>query len=569
MKGGFAIAAVAAMATGASAINHRHAHEVFHNKRVEEHKTCGCTTIWETITGEPTLVFPPPSSSSTPTPSTTSTPEPEPTTTAPVEPTSTVHFPVPTPEPITCPTPGTYTFPATTVTLTDTTTVCAGTTTHVPEGTHTFGGSTTVVDTPTTITCPVATVTTIDGVVTSTIISTELACPTAGTYTCGPITSTVTEECDIEYPFPTVYPPGTYTAPELVVTVTETNFVTYCPYTTSEAPKPPKPTSVAPPPPPPAPTTTKAPAPSPEVPEVTETEEVEVEEVEEEEEEDNSKPPSGSFDGTLGSNGDHYGITYTPYDSQSGECKSASAVEKDIAEIKADGFNVVRVYSTDCNTLDTVPPACEKHGIRMIIGVFVKASGCSYDVPEIKEQVDKIAEWAQWDLVDLFVVGNEAIMNNFCSGSQLRELIKVVKTKCSTYTGPYTITETLNIWQRKDVSSSICDVVDYTGANIHPYFNSEVEPSSAGDFVQGQLDLLDEICPGKKAFNLECGWPTDGVCNGSACPGSSEQVEAIKSIREKCGGRTVFFSFENDMWKEPGDCLCEQSWGSKTCFSSL
>lgn len=55
MKGGIAVAAMAAMATGANAVNHRHAHEAFHHKRgPEANETCGCTTIWETITGEPT-----------------------------------------------------------------------------------------------------------------------------------------------------------------------------------------------------------------------------------------------------------------------------------------------------------------------------------------------------------------------------------------------------------------------------------------------------------------------------------------------------------------------------------
>jgi hypothetical protein len=58
MKGGIAAAAIAALATGANAINRRHAHEVFHNKRVaESDETCGCTTIWETITGEPTRKY--------------------------------------------------------------------------------------------------------------------------------------------------------------------------------------------------------------------------------------------------------------------------------------------------------------------------------------------------------------------------------------------------------------------------------------------------------------------------------------------------------------------------------
>lgn len=55
MKGGIAAAAIAAMATGANAINHRHAHELFAAKRgAEVEKTCGCTTIYTTITGEPT-----------------------------------------------------------------------------------------------------------------------------------------------------------------------------------------------------------------------------------------------------------------------------------------------------------------------------------------------------------------------------------------------------------------------------------------------------------------------------------------------------------------------------------
>jgi hypothetical protein len=136
---------------------------------------------------------------------------------------------VPTPEPITCPTPGTYTFTATTVTLEETTTVCVPGSTHVPSGTHVVGGVTTVVDTATTVTCPVGVVTTLpDGIVKSTIISTEYVCPTAGTYTIAPITVTVSEECDVDFPVPTSYNPGTYTAPEQVVTVTDTDYVTVC-----------------------------------------------------------------------------------------------------------------------------------------------------------------------------------------------------------------------------------------------------------------------------------------------------------------------------------------------------
>lgn len=57
MKGGFAAAAVAALAFGVEASHHRHAHEHLFKKGMNETGemcTPGCTTIWKTITGEPT-----------------------------------------------------------------------------------------------------------------------------------------------------------------------------------------------------------------------------------------------------------------------------------------------------------------------------------------------------------------------------------------------------------------------------------------------------------------------------------------------------------------------------------
>lgn len=451
---------------------------------------------------------------------------------------------VPTPHPTTCPTPGTYTIPATTITVKKTTTVCDATSTKVPSGTHTVGGVTTVVVTATTVTCPVATVETSGTVTTSTIRMTEYVCPSAGTYTIAPITTTVTEETVLVYPTPSVCNPGTYTAPEKVVTVTKTQEVVYCPFTSkglpTSTPAPVK--SQAPPPPPPA-STKVAPKPQP------------------------SKAPSNNNKG-LTSDNDAFAMTYTPYEPSNGACKTGAQVDADIAAIKGAGIDTVRVYSTDCGTLDTVGSACDKHGVSMIVGVFVKASGCSINTPEIAEQVKELSGWKGWSKVKLVVVGNEAIMNNFCTPQQLKQLVIDVKSAChSQFPGPYTISETLNVWQRGDVSSAICGVVDVTGANIHPYFNGQVTPDSAGDFVQSQLDLLANICPGHDVINLECGWPGEGNCNGEACAGPSEQAAAIKSIRKKCGNKTVFFSFTNDFWKDKGSCGCEQSWGAAKAFS--
>lgn len=490
-----------------------------------------------------------------------------PTTTAVVVPTTSAVV-VPTPIVHTCPTPGTYTFPATTVTVTATTTVCAATTTEVPAGTHTVGGVTTVVETSTTVICPVAHVSTSGTVVTSTISLTTYVCPSAGTYTIAPTTTTVTEATTITYVVPTSYVPGVYTAPKEVVTVTKTDYTTICPLTksglptTTAAPAPPAVTTQAPPPP--AVTTAAAPKPVVvlSVPAV-------VPSPAPKQQQQQQSSQSGSpkiITGELRSTSDIFGLTYTPYQPSTGHCKTADEVDADIASLKQKKVPVIRVYSTDCDTLENVGAACKKHDIQMIIGVFVKGTGCSYNSPDIKKQVDAIASWSSWDNVELFVVGNEAIMNNFCTPQELRQLIVDVKSKCPGYKGPYTISETLNIWQRQEVASAICGVVDVTGANIHAFFNSNVAPHQAGDFVAGQLEILKGICQGNDVINLESGWPESGNPNGLAVAGKQEQAIAIDSIRKKCGNKTVFFSFENDLWKAPGTCNCEQSWGMSSLF---
>jgi exo-beta-1,3-glucanase (GH17 family) len=254
-------------------------------------------------------------------------------------------------------------------------------------------------------------------------------------------------------------------------------------------------------------------------------------------------------------------MTYTPYTS-SGDCKSATAVMADIAVIKAAGFSVVRVYSTDCSGLVNIGAACEASGVRMIVGVFISNTGLS----GAAEQVSDIVNWGKFSIVDLIVVGNEAVFNGYCSASALAAFITDAKSKFSAagYSGQCTTTEPLNTWQAN--SAALCDVVDVVAANIHPFFNADVEAANAGPFVASQLKIVDALCPGKTGINLETGWPSDGTCNGKACPGPENQAIALKSISEHAGGKSVMFSFVDDPWKPAGEFGCEQHWGAVHIF---
>ncbi|KAK2821824.1 hypothetical protein FQN49_007635, partial [Arthroderma sp. PD_2] len=267
-------------------------------------------------------------------------------------------------------------------------------------------------------------------------------------------------------------------------------------------------------------------------------------------------PPGGGLGG-----GEKWGMTYSPY-TDDGQCKDAAAVQKDIAVIKSTGFTTVRIYSSDCDGLKNVGDACKSNGLKMILGVFISETG----IEGAKKQVTDITSWSQWDLVELIVVGNEAIHSGRTDAGSLAGFISSAKGsfKGAGYNGPVTTTEPTNVWEEN--GSALCGSIDVLGANLHCFFNPDVTAGDCGKFVAGQIELLGKICPGKEVVNLETGWPNKGNPNSLAIPGLSEQKEAIKSLISEVGSKSVFFSFSDDPWKAPGPFDIEQHWGCINLF---
>jgi exo-beta-1,3-glucanase (GH17 family) len=424
------------------------------------------------------------------------------------------------------------------MTVTESTTVCGATSTEVPSGTHTIGGVTTVVETGTVVTCPYATVKPTGTTVTSVIEYTTYTCPAAGTYTVVPGTVTsVPSATTIVYPTASAITPGTYTKPESTLTITRTDTDYYCPYETSTAL--PSSTAVASSP---APVATTA-APTSVAPTSSSTTST-------------AQPTSSGLTGA-----GQYGMTFSPY-TASGNCMTQDEVTKNIQTIKDKGFNLVRVYSTDCSSLEYIGSACKSLGMNMILGVFIESTGVS----GAQEQVEAINSWAQWDMVELIVVGNEAITSGYVTASQLASFVSSAKSSFSSagYTGHVTTTEPINIWETYG-ASNLCSVVDIVGANIHPFFNSQTTAAQAGEFALSQYKILQNIC-GKDVINLETGWPSAGSANGVAVPGPAEQKTALHAIAQTIGSKSIFFSYANDDWKSPGAFGVEQFWGCANVF---
>jgi exo-beta-1,3-glucanase (GH17 family) len=227
----------------------------------------------------------------------------------------------------------------------------------------------------------------------------------------------------------------------------------------------------------------------------------------------------------------------------------------------------VRLYATDCSGLQNVGGSCKKHGLKLIAGVFIESTGLG----PAAEQVAEIVAWGKqgnWANVEMIVIGNECLFNGYVTAGQLAGFISTSKAafKAAGYGGPCTTTEPVMSLQKN--APALCDSIDVVAANIQPFFDGTTSAADAGSFVADQLKLVGEACPGKDAYNLECGWPSNGQTNGAAVPGPSEQRAAIGSILDSSvASKTVIFAFQNDAWKGPGDHGVEPYFGCADILS--
>ncbi|KAJ9494028.1 hypothetical protein H2202_010456 [Exophiala xenobiotica] len=278
-----------------------------------------------------------------------------------------------------------------------------------------------------------------------------------------------------------------------------------------------------------------------------------------------AKPSGGSHGGSPGisANGNSWAMTYSPYTSGGG-CKDAGTVATDLAVIAQKGFSSVRIYSTDCSALQNVGTAARNNGLKIILGVWISSTGIS----GAQGQISDIVSWGGFDLVELIVIGNEAVFNGYCSASELATFISASAGtfKAAGYTGLVTTTEPLSVWEESSAAAAFLSVIDVCGANLYAFFNADVTADKAGSFIQSEIDIMNGICSGKPVYVLESGWPHAGSCNGAACPSPENQATALKGIHSTVGAQVVFLSYEDEPWKAPGQFDVEQFWGCADVF---
>ena len=253
-------------------------------------------------------------------------------------------------------------------------------------------------------------------------------------------------------------------------------------------------------------------------------------------------------------------ITYSPYNND-GSCKSSDAVLSDLTLIKSKGISKIRIYGTECNSLETVEPACVQLGITINQGLWIDSNG----VDSLDSSLQALITYGQtngWDIFDFITVGNEAINSGYCSVFDLINKIASVKSQLQSagYPGEITTSEP-PVTFLKNPELCISSDIDFVGINAHSYFDIYASAESSGTFVKGQLQLTQNACGSKTVSITETGYPSQGIQNGGNIPSKANQLIAVQAIFNELGNDVTILSAFDDFWKNPGKYGIEQYFG--------
>lgn len=252
------------------------------------------------------------------------------------------------------------------------------------------------------------------------------------------------------------------------------------------------------------------------------------------------------------------GITYSPY-KKDYLCKSASEISYDIRRLS--GFELIRLYSTDCNAIENILLTMTISQ-KLFLGIYeIDQQTIVNGLSTIKREVEGSSRG--WSAVHTISVGNERVNDGKSTVQDLATALKTTRAWLKQYAPNYNgYVVTVDTLVAAVGHTGICDISDYIAVNCHPYWDGGVYPQNSGSWLQQQIKNLQNACGTSKPILItETGWPTKGDTNGVSVPSPQNQIAAIRSINSVLSSKVLMFTMYNDYWKNPGSKNVEQDWG--------
>ena len=233
---------------------------------------------------------------------------------------------------------------------------------------------------------------------------------------------------------------------------------------------------------------------------------------------------------------------------------SPEQIAEDLAEI-AKISECVRTYSVD-NGLDKVPELAAKVGLKVLLGVWIGRNRLK-NALLIETAISLARDYP--GVITAIVVGNELLLRREMTPSDLREIIRSVKTRVNI---PVTYADVWEFWLRY---REVAEDVDFVTVHMLPYW--EDFPPRAEDaavHVDAIRKRLAVAFPGKEILIGETGWPSKGRMRDGALPSRINQARFLSEILDRAkqeNFRVILFEAYDGPWKRQWEGTVGGYWG--------
>lgn len=134
--------------------------------------------------------------------------------------------------------------------------------------------------------------------------------------------------------------------------------------------------------------------------------------------------------------------------------------------------------------------AAKPFGIKVFLGV--------YDMGQCEAQLAQLilSVGGDWSSIYAISVGNEQVNSGAMSAAAM--VAKVAQSRgtlrAAGFNGPVV---TVDTWVAIIANPILCQNSDFVAANCHPFFDGNVLPAGAGQFMSESIAKLQAACPGK------------------------------------------------------------------------
>lgn len=215
----------------------------------------------------------------------------------------------------------------------------------------------------------------------------------------------------------------------------------------------------------------------------------------------------------------------------------------------------VRTYSID-NGLDKVPELASRRGLKVILGVWVGRDHAK-NALLLDQAISLVGRFP--GVITAMMVGNEVLLRGDMAASDLRQVIRSVKSRI---TIPVSYADVWEFWQRYP---EVADDIDFVTVHILPYW--EDVPVRAEDAAAHVDDIRKQMTiafPGKEILVGETGWPSRGRMRDVALPSRVNQARFIFDVLERArreNFRVNLFEAYDEPWKRRWEGTVGGYWG--------